>query len=108
MWSLLILITTVYFRDEGADLSIGRTKMQTCVFWICDLYYFHYSITKETEVSCDNKYKEDTYGFAKPNFKHEQTMTIEQKGSGNYKISHIKPAFEVQKRKPTSTIKILK
>lgn len=32
-------------------------------------------------------------------------MTIEQKGSDNYKIRHTRFAFEIKKRKPTSTHK---
>lgn len=30
------------------------------IFWIHDLYYFHYSIQKEMEINRDNKWKEDT------------------------------------------------
>ena len=30
------------------------------VFWIHDLYYSHYSMQKEMEINCDNKWKEDT------------------------------------------------
>lgn len=44
-------------RDQSYLLIEAGCKP---VFWIHDLYYFHYSMQKEMEINCDNKWKEDT------------------------------------------------